>query len=168
VGVVVAVIFHCFFLCLPGGAFFSFNSERSEGKNGPPEDKEERQRARGKDREAGRASAKQPYRLAHGRAVPKGRPDAKRSGHHRRRKWRKDARPSASERIRAVAFGWQSQATGTGKKQAGQVWVLELIGISTQWARSGSLKWGKLGTGDLPTVSRLNSAKWCSLYDSAD
>ena len=97
--VVVAVIFHCFFLCLPGGAFFSFTPERSEGKNGPPGDKEEGRRARGKDREAGRASAKQAYRLARSPAVPKGRPEAKRSGHTRRWEWRKDARPSATEKL---------------------------------------------------------------------
>src|SRR5208282_1178328 len=79
--------------------FFSFNPERSEGKNGPPGDKEERQRARGKDREGGRASAKQPYRLARSRAVPKGRPEAKRSGHPRPWEWRKDARRRATEKL---------------------------------------------------------------------
>jgi len=47
----------------------------------------------------GRASAKQPYRLARSRAVPKGRPGAKRSGHTRRWEWRKDARPSATEKL---------------------------------------------------------------------
>src|ERR1035437_2954206 len=35
VAVVIAVIFHCFFLCLAWGAFFSFTPERSEGKNVP-------------------------------------------------------------------------------------------------------------------------------------
>jgi hypothetical protein len=40
-----------------------------------------------------------------------------------------------------------------GKKQAGQVSVLKLIGISTQWAHSACLKRVKHGIGDLPTVS---------------
>ena len=61
----------------------------------------------------------------------------------------------AAKRIREVAFALQSQATGTEKKQAGQVWVLKLIGISTQWAHSACLKRVKHGIGDLPTVSRL-------------
>lgn len=90
------------------GVFF-FHPERSEGKNGPPGDKEEGPRARGKDREAGRASAKQPYRLARSRAVPKGRPGAKRSGHPRPWEWINDARPSASERL---FFALQHQASG--------------------------------------------------------
>jgi hypothetical protein len=38
----------------------------------------------------------------------------------------------AAKRKREVAFALQSQATGKGKKEAGQVWVLKLIGISTQ------------------------------------
>jgi hypothetical protein len=42
---------------------------------------------------------KQVYRLARSRAVPKGRPGAKRSGRTRSWEWRKDARPSASERL---------------------------------------------------------------------
>src|ERR1700728_2503473 len=103
---------------MPGGAFFSFSPERSEGKNGPPGDKEERQRARGKDREAGRASAKQPYRLARRRAVPKGRPGAKRGGHTRRWEWRKDARPSATEKLLLPCRVRQLERGG---KQAGQV-----------------------------------------------
>ena len=49
---------------------------------------------------------------------------------------------SAAKRNREVAFALQSQATGTEKKQAGQVWVLKLIGISTKWAHSESLKRG--------------------------
>jgi hypothetical protein len=107
------------------GRFF-FHSERSEGKNGPPGDKEERRRARGKDREAGAASAKQPYRLARSRAVPKGRPGAKRSGHTRPWEWRKDARPSASEklllacRIRQLErqnTGWSDMSTKTNGNQ---------------------------------------------------
>jgi hypothetical protein len=52
-----------------------------------------------KPREAGMASDKQPYRLACSRAVPKGRPGAKRSGHPRPWKWRKAARQSATERL---------------------------------------------------------------------
>ncbi len=63
-----------------------------------------------KDREAGRASAKQPYRLAGSRAVPKDRPEAKRSGPLRPWEWEKDARLSASE---GVAFALQNEATGT-------------------------------------------------------
>ena len=66
---------------------------------------------RGKDREVGRTSAKQPYRLARSRAVPKGRPEAKRSGPPRSWECRKDARPSAPERLVLPC----SQATGTGK-----------------------------------------------------
>ena len=60
----------------------------------------------------------------------------------------------AAKRNREVAFALQSQATGTEKKQAGQVRVLKLIGISTQWAHSACLKRVKHGIGDLPTVSR--------------
>jgi hypothetical protein len=63
----------------------------------------------------------------------------------------------AAKRNREVAFALQSQATGTGKKQAGQVRVLKLIEIGTQWAPSGSLKRGTHGIGDLPTVSRAQT-----------
>jgi hypothetical protein len=101
------------------------SSGRSEGKNGPPGDKEERQRARGKDREAGRASAKQPYPLARSRAVPKGRPEAKRSGHPRPWERRKDARPSASGRL---LLPCRIRQLERGRKQAGQIWLLKLIG----------------------------------------
>ena len=41
--------------------------------------------------------------------------------------------------------------SGTGEKQAGQVRVLKLIGISTQWAHWACLKRVKHGIGDLPT-----------------
>jgi hypothetical protein len=71
-----------------------------------------------KDREAGTASAKQLFRLARSCAVPKGRPGAKRKWAHSPMGVEKRR---AAKRNRAVAFALQSQATGTGKKQAGQV-----------------------------------------------
>jgi len=63
------------------------------------------------------ASAKQPYRLARSRADPKGRPGAKRSGRPGPWEWRKEARPSATEKL---LFALQSRAPET-EKQAGQV-----------------------------------------------
>jgi hypothetical protein len=54
----------------------------------------------------------------------------------------------AAKHNREVGFALQSRAKWNGEKQAGQVWVLKLIGISTQWVHSACLKRVKHGIGD--------------------
>ena len=56
------------------------------------------------------------YRLARSRAVPKGRPGAKRSGHARPWEWRKDARPSASEQLLLPCGVRQLERQKTGQR----------------------------------------------------
>jgi hypothetical protein len=130
------------------GRFFLSTESEAKEKTAYRETKLERQRARGKDREAGRASAKQLHRLARSRAVPKGRPEGpSRSEAEWARSPVEVEKRRAAKRNREVAFALQNRATGKGKKQAGQVCVQILIGISTEWAHSGggSLKRGTHG-----------------------
>jgi hypothetical protein len=93
------------------------------------------------------------YRLARSRAVPKGRPEAKRSGHPRRAEVEKHR---AAKRFREVAFALQNQEVeqqktglsdmsiktdgnqhkgGThGKSQRWQAWHWRLTEQSVDWA----------------------------------
>ena len=59
----------------------------------------------------------------------------------------------AAKRNREVALALQNRVTGKGEDRLVRYGVLKLIEIGTQCARSGSLKRGRDGIGDLPTVS---------------
>jgi hypothetical protein len=145
------VIFHCFFLCLPGGAFFSFSPERSEGKNGPPGRQRGTTEGQGEGPRGGQGECQTALSFGRSRAVPKGRPEAKRSRHPRPWEWIKGARLSATERLLLPCRIRQLERENN---QAGQIRLLKLIGIRTQQAPTGSLKCGERGIGDSPTVSR--------------
>ena len=95
----------------------------------------------------GRASAKQPYRLARSRAVPKGRPEAKRSGHPRPWKWRKDVRPSASDKLLLPCRIGQLERGDNRLIRRNQHTMGTL----------GESETGRHGIGDLPTVSDSSS-----------
>src|ERR1039458_4010845 len=86
------------FVC-PVGRFFLTPHSEAEEKTDHRETKRNDGGRGGRTERRARQVPKGLYRLARSRAVPKGRPGAKRSGHTRPWEWRNGARPSASERL---------------------------------------------------------------------
>jgi hypothetical protein len=70
----------------------------------------------------------------------------------------------AAKRNREVAFALRVRQLERGKKEAGQVRVLKLIGISTKWAQSACLKRVKHGIGDLPASQLAASLRNLSVH----